>query len=89
MPPKDLKPNQEVKRELNDLPASTDKDFWFAAEIHTGLVGTPVNSTGSHYFIRKSGHQAECTHCGWGFQLDPGDKIKDGHLYTREGKLVI
>ena len=76
------------KQELEDLPESSDKKFWGEAEIHTNLIPQEVNDS-NHYFIRVSGHEGYCKHCGWGFALDPGDKIKDGHLYSREGKLVI
>lgn len=72
---------------LNDLPISTDK-FWEGAEIHMGLV-VKDDPNETHFFIRTSGRQAQCKQCDWGFELDPGDKIKDGHLYDKSGKLVI
>ena len=74
---------------LPDLPPSSDGDFWLEAEIHTGIVPEAVNQGGTHYFERISGHQAYCKHCNWGFQLDSGDKIVDGHLFDKKGKLVI
>ena len=76
-------------KRLDDLPESSDKDFWLEAEIHTGLEPQEVVKGGKHYFVRTTGRQAQCQHCDWGFELDPGDKIKDGHLYDRQGKLVI
>lgn len=74
---------------LDSLPASSDKEFWGEdADINTNL--TPqITFDQVHSFRRVSGHEAYCDHCGWGFALDPGDRIKDGHLYTGEGKLVI
>lgn len=73
---------------LDDLPGSSDKEFWGEAEINTRL--TPqVMFDSNHYFVRVTGHEAYCHHCNWGFALDPGDKIKDGHLFSRDGKLVI
>ena len=77
--------NQE---RLGDLPESTN-EFWQDAEVHTGIIPHSVLGEHGHYFTRISGHQAYCEGCGWGFQLDPGDKIKDGHLYDKKGKLVI
>lgn len=76
------------KQKLDDLPESSDKKFWGEAEIHTHL--TPqIMFDQEHSFKRVSGHEAYCEHCGWGFALDPGDKVRDGHVYTRDGKLVI
>lgn len=81
-----------LKQFMNDLPSlpgSEDKEFWGDAEVNTNIVPQRINLEGPHYFVRKSGHEAQCTHCEWGFVLDPGDKIQDGHLYDRLGKLVI
>jgi len=72
---------------LNDLPESND-EFWEGAEIHMGLLKKDDPSD-IHYFERTTGRQAQCKNCDWGFELDPGDRIEDGHLYTKEGKLVI
>ena len=85
------------KAKLDDLPGSENKDFWLDAEIHTGLKGLTIEEAKKsaeeekekHYFVRTTGRQAQCTHCGWGFELDPGDKIVDGHLYDKTGKLII
>jgi len=77
----------ETKQKLDDLPPSDDK-FWEGAEIHMGLVAKD-NPNEIHYFVRRSGRQAQCKNCDWGFELDPGDQIIDGHLYTKEGELVI
>jgi hypothetical protein len=74
---------------LAELPESGDKDFWLDAEIHTGLTPQEVKKEEAHYFVRVTGRQAQCKHCDWGFELDPGDKIIDGHLYDKTGKLVI
>lgn len=75
---------------LNPLPPSND-EFWTGvdAEVHTNIVPQRVHSEDAHYFIRTTGRQAQCTHCDWGFELDPGDKIADGHLYDKAGNLVI
>jgi hypothetical protein len=72
---------------LDDLPESSSK-FW-DGEIRTNLVAHDILADHGHYFERVRGHEAYCTGCGWGFVLDPGDKIIDGHLYDRKGKLVI
>ena len=77
------------KQQLDDLPASSDKEFWGEAEIHSNLSPQRITEDDKHYFIRVSGHEGQCNHCGWGFALDPGDRIKDGHLYDRNGKLII
>lgn len=77
----------EIKTKLDDLPESNDK-FWEHAEIHTGLL-VKDDPNEKHYFVRTSGRQAQCNLCDWGFELDPGDRIEEGHLYTKKGKLVI
>jgi hypothetical protein len=76
------------KQQLDSLPSSDDKEFWAEADIHANLK--PMNMFDEkHNFIRVPNHQAQCTHCDWGFQLDPGDKIVDGHLIDRSGKTVL
>jgi hypothetical protein len=84
-----LKDQKQRKASLDDLPSSNDTEFWAEADIHTGIVPHDELSETGHYFERVTGHQAQCRHCDWGFQLDTGDKIIDGHLYTKEGKFVI
>jgi hypothetical protein len=79
---------EQKSKNLDPLPESQNK-FWEGAEVHTNIVPQPVNNDNNHYFVRIKGHEAQCTHCDWGFVLDPGDKILDGHLYDRSGKLVI
>lgn len=76
-------------RQLDPLPGSDDREFWVEAEIHTNLVPHTELSEEGHFLVRVTGHEAQCMKCGWGFALDPGDKIVDGHLYDRRGKLVI
>ena len=76
------------KTTLDALPASEDKDFWSEADVHTNIK--PVHFFDQkHSLVRIPGHQAECTHCSWGFQLDPGDKVVEGHLYNVKNELVI
>jgi hypothetical protein len=76
-----------MKQKLDDLPPSID-EFWEGAEVHTNLE--PKNMFDQvHYFERIAGHQAQCTHCSWGFQLDPGDKIIEGHLLDKNNKKII
>lgn len=77
-------------KQLDPLPASTD-EFWteVEAEVHTNIVPQLIHQRNAHYFIRMTGRQAQCNHCDWGFELDPGDKVVDGHVYERSGKLVI
>ena len=82
----DKSPNQ---KSLDDLPKSDDKEFWGDAEIHTGIVPHDILAKHGHYFVRISGHQAYCEGCGWGFQLEWGDEIIDGHLYNDKGELVL
>ncbi len=85
--------DKTAKEKLADLPVSTDTDFWGDADIHTNLVATPVKHTElsdrGHYFVRKAGKEAQCIHCGWGFHLDTGDRIVDGHLYNNKKELII
>ena len=75
-------------KQLDDLPPSEDKDFWEHADVNTGLEPKNLFDQ-NHYFVRIPGHQAQCTHCSWGFQLEPGDKIIDGCLFDKNGKKVI
>lgn len=75
------------KVQLDDLPESSNKEFWGEAEVHKLTPQKMFDE--SHYFVRVTGHEAYCHHCSWGFALDGGDKIRDGHLYDREGKLII
>lgn len=77
-----------MKQDLDALPASEDKEFWSEADVHTNIRPVPFFDQ-AHVLIRIAGHQAQCTHCSWGFQLDPGDKIVDGHLIDRTGKQII
>lgn len=77
------------KIQLDDLPESSDKEFWGEADVHTNIIPQKMVEDDKHYFIRVSGHEGYCNHCHWGFALDSGDRIRDGHLYTRAGKLVI
>lgn len=79
---------EETKTNLDSLPDSSDKEFWGDADVHSNLTPQIVFDN-KHYFVRKTGHEAECEHCGWGFALDPGDHVRDGHLYDKDDKLVI
>lgn len=73
---------------LDSLPSSDDKEFWAEADVHTNIE--PKNLFDQvHIFKRIAGHQAQCTHCNWGFQLDSGDKIIEGHLFDKTGKKVL
>ena len=77
-----------MKPNLDDLPPTEDKDFWKEADVHTNIKPVPFFDQ-AHFLKRVTGHQAQCTHCEWGFQLDPGDKIVDGHLFNKKGEKVI
>ena len=83
--------DQSSKKEnLDPLPDSSNKEFWVEAEVHTGLIPKKVPFFDEpHFFVRKSGNSAQCNHCDWGFDLDPGDKIEEGHLYSANGKRVL
>jgi hypothetical protein len=76
------------QKSLDELPRSDDKDFWYEAEVNK-VVPHSILADHGHYFKRVSGHQAYCDGCGWGFQLDWGDKVIDGHVYDKKGRLVI
>lgn len=78
-----------MKARLDDLPGSKD-EFWEGADIHTEIMPKRVHFFDQpHIFERISGHQARCLHCDWGFQLDPGDHIVNGHLYDKTGRKVL
>jgi hypothetical protein len=79
----------DSKEKLESLPGSEDKDFWLEADIHTGITPHNEFANHGHYFERSSGRSAQCVGCGWGFELDPGDTVEDGHLYDSKGKLII
>lgn len=76
----------ENKKKLEDLPESTN-EFW-DGEVNSNLIPHSELSEKGHYFEYVTAVVAECRFCHWGFQLDPGDKIKKGHLYAK-GKIVI
>lgn len=71
---------------LPDLPSSDD-EIWEGADKHKLEPANLFDQ--NHYFERIAGHQAQCRHCFWGFQLDSGDKIVEGHLFDRTGKKVL
>lgn len=73
--------------DLADLPSSDDQEFWANADMHRVEPKNLFDQL--HFFIRIAGHQAQCNHCWWGFQLEPGDKVIDGHLFNRDGKRVL
>ncbi len=75
------------KSKLEDLPESGSK-FW-DGEVHTNLIPHSELSEKGHNFILIKGMTAECTECHWGFELDRGDIIKEGHLYNKKGKFII
>ncbi len=75
---------------LDDLPSTSDQEFWKDADVHTNIKPEKVHFFDRpHVLERIAGHQAQCSHCDWGFQLDAGDKIIEGHLYDKTGKKVI
>jgi hypothetical protein len=74
--------------QLDSLPASNDK-FWEGADVHPNIEPKKCFIDNPHFFVRVPGHQAQCKDCWWGFQLDPGDKIVDGHLFDIKGKKVL
>lgn len=77
----------EAKPNLPDLP-NNDDEFWEGAEKYINKPEA-VNSDGPHYFELVRGKEGYCGHCGWGFLLDKGDEVKEGHVYDGEGHLVI
>jgi hypothetical protein len=93
----ETKVSDAKKTNLPELPPNDDAEFWLDAEIHGNIdaltkemaVVAMKAELSKHYFVRTTGRQAQCEHCGWGFELDPGDKIENGHLYDKQGKLVI
>lgn len=78
---------QKSSKKLEDLPESTS-EFW-DGEVNSNLTPHSELSEKGHYFEYVTAVTAECKKCHWGFQLDPGDKIRKGHLYNRTGKFVI
>lgn len=76
-----------MKQTLEDLPESRN-EFW-DGEVNVVKVEEKPFLKQAHFFERTRGHQAQCNHCDWGFELDPGDRIENGHLYTKKGKKVL
>lgn len=81
-------PSYQQREKLPDLPSSNDEEFWGDAEKFQGIPEA-VNAEGPHYFILIRGKEVYCQHCGWGFMLDKGDTVKDGHVFSIEKHLVI
>lgn len=80
----------DSRKNLDELPSSKNLEFWKDADVNTGIVPEKVHFMDQpHFFVRVSGHQAQCTHCDWGFELDPGDRIEDGHLYDKLGNKIL
>lgn len=78
-----------MKVQLDDLPESVN-EFWDGEKYRIELFEPKVKFFDQpHYFERVRGHQAYCNHCSYGFELDPGDKIKEGHLYNKKGRKII
>lgn len=73
-------------QKLPDLPESGD-EFWDGEKNLSRPEA--VNSDGPHYFEYSRGKEAYCGHCGWGFLLDKGDYINEGHVYSEDEHLVI
>lgn len=84
-----MEPSQPRDHKLDDLPENKNKDFWGDAEVKGGIVPQKIHNEEAHFFIRKSGRDVQCTHCDWGFYLDPGDVVRDGKVYDAKGKLII
>lgn len=74
--------------DLPDLPENSDAEFWGDAEKYI-VNPKATNSEGPHYFNYDHANGAYCAHCGWGFLLDKGDSISEGHVYDVENHLVI
>ena len=72
---------------LESLPGNESK-FWEEADIHANLIPHHEFNEDGHYFVRVSGNSAQCKKCNWGFDLEIGDEIKDGHLYNYD-KIII
>lgn len=74
-----------MAQRLDNLPRSEDS-YWEGAE--TNLHELPNSKECKHHFVRLKGNEIECTKCRIGFFVNPGDVLRDGHLY-KENKLVI
>ena len=88
MEPLEKPAGSPARKKLDDLPEN-ENEMWDKAEVHGNINPQPAHTTGPHFFIRKSGREAQCTHCDWGFALEPGDRIENEHLYDKTSKLVI
>lgn len=81
------KPNGEPKSKLPPLPPSDD-EYFTKDEADTYQVPSGKNEPCRHEFKYASAGAIECGKCRIGLYLDPGDRLRNGHLY-RNGKLVI
>lgn len=78
----------KTKSKFEDFPPNDDLDFWGDSEVHGNLKPQRYFDD-NHFFIRVSGRNAQCNDCTWGFALDVGDKVVDGHVYNKDGKIII
>jgi len=70
---------------LAPLPESGAK-FWQGAETNTFKIKS--SSKCRHHFIRRSGREVECVNCHAGFVLNIGWRLKDGHIYYKNKKVL-
>lgn len=78
---------EKVKKELPPLP-DNNHGFWKGAEKYTFTPSDPYTCVEQHYFVRKSGTEAQCRDCPVGYMIIPGYDVKEGHIYLH-GSLVI
>jgi hypothetical protein len=71
---------------LDVLPKSGDK-FWSLAETKLIDMNYQVPKC-EHYMVRRSGTQAECEKCRIGYFTGPFDRVKDGHLYRGDIRII-
>lgn len=77
-----------MKKQLKEIPASDNKDFWLGdINLNEPKVVTDGSSC-QHTFEMTDAKEAVCEKCGSGIFIEYGDEIKEGHLYHL-GEFVV
>ena len=73
--------------EIQDSPEKQDLKKDQEGEILT-LQPSLTCKKGTHFFIRKSGTEVNCTMCPIGYNIGPSMSVKNGHIY-KGNEIVI
>lgn len=68
------------QQKLNDLPASSDREFWGDAEMSRSSNTLMARSCRSHDLINAGPGLIECTRCPYGSRLPGYMRLLDGEI---------